>query len=65
MMEIIQLNVVKHLNSKKYVNLKNKPAFLEFEAYRHLEHCSPNNDDSLNYRAVKEIKSGKKIYTKL
>ena len=48
------------LNSKKYVNLKNKPAFLEFKTYRHLEHCGPNNDDSLNYRTVKEITEWKK-----
>ena len=48
------------LNSKKYVNLKNKPAFLEFETYRHLEHCGPNNDDILNYRSMSEIKKWKK-----
>ena len=48
------------LNSKKYVNLKNKPAFLEFKTYRHLEHCGPNNDDILNYRSIREIKEWKK-----
>lgn len=48
------------LNSKKYVSLKNKPAFLEFKTYRHLEHCGPNNDDDLNYRSKREIKEWKK-----
>ena len=27
-----------------------KPVFLEFETYRWLEHCGPNNDDDLKYR---------------
>jgi len=31
-----------------------KPSFIEFETYRELEHCGPNNDDDLNYRPVKE-----------
>lgn len=31
------------------------PAFLELQTYRHLEHCGPNNDDNLDYRAKEEI----------
>lgn len=26
------------------------PVYLEFDTYRHLEHCGPNEDDHLNYR---------------
>ena len=48
------------LKSRKYSSLKNKPVFLEFETYRHLEHCGPNNDDILNYRDQKEINKWKK-----
>ncbi len=47
-------------DAKKYVDSKKKPVFLEFETYRHLEHCGPNNDDNLNYRGSKEILRWKK-----
>ena len=32
------------------------PVFLYSKTYRHLEHCGPNNDDSLNYRPKEEVK---------
>ena len=48
------------LDTKKYVDFKKKPVFLEFETYRHLEHCGPNNDDVLNYRGNDEILRWKK-----
>lgn len=32
------------------------PVFMELQTYRHLEHCGPNNDDGLNYRAASELK---------
>lgn len=46
--------------SKKYINQKNMPVFLEFETYRHLEHCGPNNDDNLGYRDKNQIKNWKR-----
>jgi TPP-dependent pyruvate/acetoin dehydrogenase alpha subunit len=33
----------------------NGPQFLEFETYRWLEHCGPNDDDHLNYRPQGEL----------
>ena len=36
------------------------PVFLEFETYRHLEHCGPNNDDNLGYRDKNQIKNWKR-----
>lgn len=33
-----------------------KPVFIEFQTYRWLEHCGPNNDDNLRYRDETEIK---------
>jgi len=33
------------------------PFFIEFQTYRHLEHCGPNNDDKLGYRSGNEIQS--------
>ncbi len=47
-----------YLKTKKainYINQYNKPYLLEFETYRHLEHCGPNFDDNLNYRNKNEI----------
>jgi len=32
-----------------------KPAFLEFDTYRYLTHCGPENDDHLGYRGKEEI----------
>lgn len=31
------------------------PLFIELHTYRHLEHCGPNNDDALSYRAKDEV----------
>jgi TPP-dependent pyruvate/acetoin dehydrogenase alpha subunit len=38
----------------------NGPQFLEFNVYRWLEHCGPNNDDSLGYRPNGELNEWKK-----
>ena len=35
------------------------PAVVEFSTFRLLEHCGPNNDDSLGYRSSSEIESYK------
>jgi TPP-dependent pyruvate/acetoin dehydrogenase alpha subunit len=35
------------------------PQFLEFETYRWIEHCGPNDDDHLGYRPAKEVRSWK------
>jgi pyruvate dehydrogenase E1 component alpha subunit len=34
-----------------------KPIFIQFDTYRHREHCGPNFDDHLNYRSKSEVKS--------
>ena len=36
------------------------PQFLEFETYRWIEHCGPNDDDHLDYRPADEITFWKK-----
>ena len=44
--------------AKKSINLirkYNRPVFLEFKAYRWLEHCGPNWDDDLGYRKKSEL----------
>jgi len=49
--------------TNKALNLtkqKKQPVFLNFDTYRTLEHCGPNNDDYLNYRNHKEIDKWKK-----
>ena len=56
---------IKHLlNSSNdainYVKKENKPALIEVDTYRFLEHCGPNNDDHLNYRSIQEIEYYKK-----
>ncbi len=51
-------NLSKNLIS--YVRDYNKPALLEINTYRFLEHCGPNNDDDLSYRPKKELKFYKK-----
>jgi pyruvate dehydrogenase E1 component alpha subunit len=37
----------------------NQTVVLEFSTFRLLEHCGPNNDDSLGYRSQVEIESYK------
>ena len=34
-----------------------KPLFIEFQTYRWLEHCGPNDDDGLGYRPIGELQS--------
>ncbi len=34
---------------------ENRPAMLEFDTYRYVEHCGPNNDDHLGYRHPDEL----------
>ena len=36
-----------------------KPVFIEYDTYRWLEHCGPNDDDSLGYRPVGELSKWK------
>ena len=33
--------------------------YVEFDTYRWLEHCGPNNDDHLGYRKDEEVKKWK------
>jgi len=39
----------------KYIKGNKKPALLEFETFRWLEHCGPNWDDDLGYREKGEL----------
>ncbi len=46
------------LKSKKIINKikKNpKPYLIEFNTFRNIEHCGPNNDDNLDYRDKKYL----------
>ena len=45
----------------KIINNNFGPCLLEFETYRMLEHCGPENDDFLNYRPKKELKKWSKL----
>ncbi len=36
------------------------PVYMEFDTYRWLEHCGPDDDDYLGYRDEKEVKEWKK-----
>ena len=47
-------------NSIKSLRKGRGPIFLEFNTYRFLEHCGPNNDDYLDYRSKKELSYWKK-----
>ena len=42
------------------VKANGPPQFLEFETYRWIEHCGPNDDDHLDYRPADEVASWKK-----
>jgi len=47
---------------KEAINIIEKqqgPVYVEFDTYRWLEHCGPNDDDHLGYRNDKEITSWK------
>ena len=55
------LDVMRSLNKAiSYVKKEKKPFFLEFETYRWLEHCGPNDDIDLNYRSKQELNFWKK-----
>jgi len=41
------------------VRLERKPVFIEYDTYRWLEHCGPNDDDSLGYRPAGELSKWK------
>lgn len=50
------INVLEISNQAiSYVRNNNKPAFIQFDTYRHLEHCGISSDDHLNYRDSKEV----------
>ena len=38
-----------------HVETQKSPILLDFDTYRWLEHCGPNNDDNLNYRDDSEV----------
>ena len=38
-----------------YIKNERKPALVEFETFRWLEHCGPNQDDNLGYRKKGEL----------
>ena len=42
------------------VKTQGRPQFLEFDTYRWIEHCGPNNDAHLNYRPLDQVASWKK-----
>ncbi len=39
----------------EYIKKNNQPFFIQFDTYRHREHCGPNFDDELNYRKKNEV----------
>ena len=43
--------------ARNYILSNSKPAFIEFNTYRLLEHCGPNFDDDLNYRDPSDVKN--------
>lgn len=43
------------LSAIDYVRSTRKPAFIEFQTFRHREHCGVNYDDDLGYRDAKYI----------
>ena len=47
--------IKKTKNGINYIKKNKKPFFLEFQTYRFIEHCGPNNDDNLKYRDKSEI----------
>ena len=54
------LNLYKYFKKNiKYIREKSKPALVEINTFRYLEHCGPNNDDYLGYRKNTYIKKWK------
>ena len=43
-----------------WIRAKNGPAFIEFETYRHREHCGPHFDNHIGYRTEEEFLCWKK-----
>lgn len=43
--------------ARNYILTNSRPAFIEFNTYRLLEHCGPNFDDDLNYRDPSDVKN--------
>jgi TPP-dependent pyruvate/acetoin dehydrogenase alpha subunit len=39
----------------EYIKINNKPAFIELDTFRWLEHCGPNDDNDLGYRKNGEL----------
>ena len=48
------------LQAVSRVRTNGRPQFLEFDTYRWLEHCGPNDDDHLDYRSLDQVASWKK-----
>ena len=49
---------VQEIANHAILNVRNNnPTLIEFKTFRRLEHCGPNNDDSLGYRALEELES--------
>ncbi|MBS0624643.1 MAG: thiamine pyrophosphate-dependent dehydrogenase E1 component subunit alpha [Verrucomicrobia bacterium] len=44
----------------QWIRQGNGPAFLEFDTYRHREHCGPNFDNDIGYRTPEEFEIWKK-----
>jgi len=43
--------------ARSRIETQEEPQFIEFETYRWLEHCGPNNDNQLGYRPEGELSS--------
>jgi len=48
------------LQAVSRVKTNGRPQFLEFDTYRWIEHCGPNDDDHLGYRPPDQVASWKK-----
>jgi pyruvate dehydrogenase E1 component alpha subunit len=56
------LNQVAEISRQAVSRVKTygRPQFLEFDTYRWVEHCGPNDDDHLGYRPADQVASWKK-----
>ena len=61
--KIETINVLDCLNKTtemiKLARASRKPVFIEYDTYRWLEHCGPNDDDDLGYRPQGELNKWK------
>ena len=61
--KIETINVLDCLNKTtemiKLARASRKPVFIEYDTYRWLEHCGPNDDDYLGYRPQGELNKWK------